>query len=96
MKRPYFESWHNISYITSSGKQLKQATAYLHRAAQFVAIIGKNLVHQDDDDSNINYGVGRIISQPYGTLGVRIRLIQTGAERYGICASVLRWRTINS
>lgn len=56
MKRPYFESWHNISDITSSGEQLKQATAYLHRAAQFVAIIGKNLVHQDDDDSNTNMG----------------------------------------
>ena len=88
MKPPYFGSWHNISYITLSSEQLKQATTYLHRTVQFVAIIGKNLVHQDDDDSNTNYGVGRIVSQPYGTLGVRIRLIQTGVECSGICAPV--------
>ena len=56
MKPPYFGSWHNISYITLSSEQLKQATTYLHRTVQFVAIIGKNLVHQDDDDSNTNMG----------------------------------------
>ncbi len=56
MKHPDFESWHNISDITSSGEQRKQATAYLHHAAQFVAIVGKNLVHQEDDDSNANMG----------------------------------------
>ena len=56
MKPTYFGSWHNISYITLSGEQLKQATTYLHRTVQFVAIIGKNLVPQDDDDSNTNMG----------------------------------------
>ncbi len=50
------QKWHDLSGLQSTKEQLKEAINYLHHAAQFVAIAGKNLVPQEDDDSNANLG----------------------------------------
>lgn len=50
------EKWKGYDDITSSKTQFAEATGYLHRAAQFIAIVGKHLVPQQDDDSNSSMG----------------------------------------
>ena len=62
-------NWHNISI--SDPDALKFAGEQLHQAAQFLAIVGRNLLPNLPDDSNSNIGlvaaglIGRKINGPF-------------------------------